>query len=207
MPLILPPDSHRADLPAWWTGDAPTGHAVELEMYGDRMIGRLQTADGDVLQIRIPVADQVTALRQSTAHGTAWISLAAGAVRIPVSCWASGDRVRLQVIGPAQFIQRRVHTRLAIQLPVRLGWLRPGARAWAHASSHSVDLSLGGLQVAPATTVWPSAGLSVQVLLELPDGPCQMVADVVGTTPDYGLRLMFTDLAPMTAGRITQLTK
>ena len=207
MPLILPPGSRVGDLPTWWTGDAPIGHAVELEVYGDRMIGRLKDADGDTFQITIPLADQVAALRLPTAHGTAWISLAAGAVRIPVSCWATGDVVRLQTIGPAQFVQRRVHARVAIQLPVRLGWLQPGERAWAQARSHTVDLSLGGLRLAPATTVWPGSGMSVQVLLELPDGPCQLVADVLGTTADYGLRVMFTDLAPAVAGRLSELTQ
>jgi hypothetical protein len=207
MPLILPPGTYRGELPTWWLPDAPIGQAVELEVYGDRMSGRLQGAEGEAFEITIPLADQVAALRLSTAHGTVWISLTAGAVRVPVSCWASGDVVRLQVIGPAQFVQRRAHLRFAVQLPAHLGWLRPGDRAWAQARSHTVDLSLGGLQLAPATTVWPGFGISVQVLLELPDGPCQLAADVLGTTPDYGLRVVFTDLAPAAAGRLEQLAK
>ena len=179
---------------------------MELDVYGDRMIGRLRDAEGDTIRITIPVADQVPALMLSTAHGTAWISLAAGAARVPVSCWAAGDVIRLQVIGPAQFIQRRVHNRVAIRLPVSLAWLGPGDRAWAHARSYTVDLSLGGLRVAPVTTVWPGPGLSVQIRLELPDGPCQVAAEAVGTTPDYGLRLVFTDLAESVATRIKALT-
>lgn len=199
--------SHRGELPTWWTGDPPAGHTVELEIYGDRMLGRLRDTEGDRLRITIPVADQVPGLLLSTVHGTAWIARPAGVARVPVSCWGAGEVVRLQVIGPAQFIQRRSHPRLVTRLPVTVGWLQSGQRSWAHARSHTVDLSLGGLRMEPATTVWPAAGLAVQVRLELTDGPCQLQAEVVGTTPDYGLRLAFTDLAAATAERIKRLTR
>jgi hypothetical protein len=91
-------------------------------------------------------------------------------------------------------------------VPVSLGWVCPGTRSGSHVRSHTVDLSNGGVRVAPATTVWPGRGLSVQILLELPDGACQAQGQVVGTTPDYGLRLNFTDLSPATADRIKKLT-
>jgi c-di-GMP-binding flagellar brake protein YcgR len=206
MPTFLTLESQRGTLPSWWDGELPIGHAVELEVYGDRMIGRLRDAEGDTIQITIPVAEQVPGLMLSTAHGTAVISLAGGAVRVPVSCWSGTDVIRLQVIGPAQFIQRRLHSRLTIKLPVSLAWLRAGERVWDHARSHTVDLSLGGVQIASATTVWPPSGVAVQVQLDLPDGPCQVHAEVVGTTPDYGLRLVFTDVDPQVAERLRRLT-
>ena len=205
MRTFLTSTAYTGSVPAWWTGEVPAGHTVELEIYGDRMTGHFRDSDGDALRITVLVAEQVPALQMSTCHGSAVISIPGGAAIAPVSCWASGDVVRLQVIGPVEFIQRRVHVRRAIRLPVDLGWLRPGDRAWDHARSHTVDLSLGGLRIAPATTVWPACGVPVQVLLTLPDGPCQLEAEVVGTTPDYGLRLIFTDLAPETTERIKRL--
>lgn len=192
--------------PAWWAGDLQAGHDVDLEVYGDRMKGRLLDATDETLQITVPIRDQTAGLRMSTAHGTAVISLAGGAARVPVTCWSAGDLVRLQVIGPVEFVQRRVHTRLAIRLPVSLGWLRPGERTWNHARSATVDISAGGLRVAPATTVWPAVDSIVQVQLDLPDGECHLQAQVIATTPDYGLRLAFSDLAPAVGARIRQLT-
>ena len=203
---FLKPGSQQSGLPAWWNGELPVGHTVELDVYGDRVTGRLQDAEGDTIRIAIPATERVPGLLLSTCHGTALISLPDGAARVPVSCWAVADVIRLQVIGPAQFVQRRLHTRLAIELPVTLGWLRTGDRAWDHARSHTVDVSLGGLRIAPATTVWPDSGKSVQVALELPDGPCRLEAQVVGITPDYGLRIVFTDLAAQAAQRIERLT-
>jgi hypothetical protein len=193
-------------VPSWWTGELKAGHTVELVVYGDRMIGRLVDGTVDTIRITIPVQQQVSALRLSTAHGTAEISLTAGAARVPVSCWVTGDLVRLQIIGPVEFVQRRVYARVAVHLPVSLGWLRPGERTWNHARSDTVDISLGGLQVAPATTVWPGSGVSVQVMLTFPDGPHQLQAIVVGTTADYGLRLEFSDVPAPTATRIERLT-
>jgi len=205
MRTFLTSTAYASSVPAWWSGDVLAGHAVELDIYGDRMTGHFRDSDGETLRITVPIADQVPALQMSTCHGSAVISIPGGAATAPVSCWASGDLVRLQVIGPVEFIQRRVHVRRAIRLPVDLGWLRPGARAWDHARSHTVDLSLGGLRIAPATTVWPACGVTVQVMLTLPDGPCQLVAEVVGTTPDYGLRLVFSNLASSTTERLERL--
>jgi hypothetical protein len=193
-------------IPSWWTGDLQDGHLVELEVYGDRMTGRLVDTSADSIRIRIPARHHASGLRLSTAHGTAEISLAGGAARLPVSCWVTGDLIRLLIIGPPEFVQRRVHTRVAVHLPVTLGWLRPGRRTWDHARSDTVDISLGGLRIAPATTVWPGSGVGVQVMLMLPDGVCQLPAVVVGTTPDYGLRLEFSELPAATATRIERLT-
>ena len=193
-------------VPSWWTGGLQAGHVVELEVYGDRMTGRLVDATDETLRISTPSGQQISGLRLSTAHGTAVVSLPGGAARMPVACWAKANIVRLQLIGPVEFIQRRAHPRVAVQLPVSLAWLCPGERTWNHARSDTVDLSLGGLRVAPATTVWPAAGASVQVLLGLADGDCQLTAIVGGTTSDYGLRLEFRNLAPAITTRIERLT-
>jgi|tagenome__1003787_1003787.scaffolds.fasta_scaffold20958502_2 c-di-GMP-binding flagellar brake protein YcgR len=205
MVLFISPDSSDG-VPTWWTGELRAGHLVDLEVYGDRMTGRLVDGATDTIRIRIPAGQQASGLRLSTAHGTAEISLAGGAARVPVSCWATGDLIRLLIIGAVEFIQRRVHPRLAVQLPVTLGWLRQGKRTWDHARSDTVDISLGGIRIAPATTVWPGSGVHVQVMLALPDGDCQLQAVVVGTTPDYGLRLEFSELPASTAARIERLT-
>ena len=199
--------SFASGAPAWWGERVAPGHAVELLIYGERMTGRLRDIVGDTLSITVPVTEQVGGLLLSTAHGTAVISLEDGAARVPVSCWVSGTLIRLQVIGPIEFIQRRVHPRVTIRLPITLGWLRPGGRAWDHVSSFTVDLSAGGLSVAPVTTVWPSIGSPVQLRLDLPDGPWQTTAEAVGKTPDYGLRLRFTDLSAASAARISALLR
>ncbi len=204
--LSFLPGHSRPGVPAWWTGELPAGQLVELEMYGERMSGRLMDAEGDTLRLIVPAAEQASGFRLSTASGTAVISLPGGAVRVPVSCWASGNVVRLQVVGSVEFLQRRLHPRVDIRLPITLGWLLPGDRIWHHAHSHTVDISLGGLRIAPATTVWPGIGVQVNVMLELPDKPCQLQAQVVGTAPDYGLRLSFTDLSPDTVERVKRLT-
>jgi hypothetical protein len=204
--LSFPSPTSPVDVPDWWTGQLLAGHAVELELYWDRMTGRLRAAEGDTIQVTVPVGEQVPGLLLSTAYGTAVISLSGGAARVPVSCWASGELVRLQMIGPVVFIQRREHVRVPIQLPVSLGWVCPGNRRGAHVRSHTVDVSLGGVQVAPATTVWPGPGCAVRILIEFPGGHCQLQGKVVGTSPDYGLRLLFTDLSPMAADQIKKLT-
>jgi hypothetical protein len=179
---------------------------VELEVYGDRMTGQLVDQTADTVRISIPAGRQVAGLRLSTAHGTAVISLPDGAARMPVACWAIANIVRLQIIGPVEFIQRRGHPRLPVRLPIRLAWLPIGQRTWNHARSETVDLSIGGLRIAPATTVWPARGISVQAILDLPDGECQLTATVSGITPDYGLRLEFDRLTPAAEARIEQLT-
>ena len=193
--------------PAWWGGRVAPGHIVELHVYGERMTGRLGDIVGDTLSITVPVAEQVGGLLLSTAYGTAVISLEDGAAQVPVSCWASGSRIRLQVIGPIEFVQRRVHPRVAVRLPITLGWLQSGGRVWNHVRSFTVDLSAGGLRVAPVTTVWPSSGSPVQLRLDLPDGPWQTTAEAVGKTADYGLRLRFTDLSTASVLRISALLK
>jgi len=181
-------------------------HEVELEVYGDRMTGHLVDQTADTIRISIPAGKQGAGLRLSTAHGTAVISLPEGAARIPVTCWAIANIVRLQIIGPVEFIQRRVHPRFPVRLPIRLAWLPMGQRTWKHASSETVDLSVGGLRIASTTTVWPARGSSVQAVLDLPDGECQLTATVSGITPDYGLRLEFDRLSPVSQARIEQLT-
>lgn len=206
MPTFFPFAVPQKDLPSWWDGELPPGHEVELEVYGDRMSGRLLDTEADTIRIMVPAAEQSAGLLLTTSHGTATISVGGGAVRVPVSCWASGDAIRLQVIGAVQFIQRRMHKRVTLRLPVNLTWLLPGDRAWGHISAHTVDLSLGGLQIAPTTTVWPSSGSTVRVELQLPTGPCSTTAEVVGTTPDYGLRLVFTALGPAATEQLRRLT-
>src|SRR5207244_1704369 len=142
--------------PSWWSGHLQSGHAVELVVYGEQMVGRLREIAGDTLTITVPVEGQVSGLRLSTAAGTAVLAMEGGAARFPVSCWASGEIVRLRVVGPVEFIQRRAHVRVERRLPITLGWLQPGQRTWDHVKSFTVDISAGGLQVEPVTTVWPS---------------------------------------------------
>jgi PilZ domain len=200
-------DVHPKGVPAWWPGGLRTGHLVELTIYGDSMTGHLREISSEELSVTVPVTQQAPGLMLSRAYGTATISMEDGAARVPVSCWAAGDVLRLHIVGPVEFIQRRGHVRVAVRLPAYLGWLRPGDRTWDHARSFTVDISVGGVQVAPVTTVWPSMGAAVQVMIDLPDGPWQTQAEAVGKTRDYGLRLRFADLDPMAAERIRRLAE
>ena len=144
--------------PAWWSGHLQRGHAVELVVYGEQMIGRLREITGDTLTITVPVEEQGSGLRLSTAHGTAVLSLEGGAARFPVSCWASGEIVRLRMVGPLEFVQRRIHPRVELRLPITLGWLHPGERTWDHVRSFTVDISAGGLLRTDSTIPAHTAG-------------------------------------------------
>jgi hypothetical protein len=196
----------RLDSPDGWSKDLYRGYAVELLVYGDRMNGRVEAVVGDTMSVRIPVREQVGILQVSTAHGSLVISLPDCAAIVPVSCRSAADLVRLQVIGPVEFVQRRLDPRFAFDAPVTLCWRRAEIGAWERAVSRAVDISLGGLRVEPVTTVWPSAGVPVLLSLDFPDRALQAQAETIGKTSDYGLRLRFTDLAPGLAARIAALS-
>lgn len=194
----------QRDAPDWWATALHPGQDVDLQLYGETMCGRLQGITGNTFTVTIPISEQSPGLL-STAHGTAVIPMPDGAARLPVTCWASGNQVRMQVIGPVEFIQRRMHVRVALRLPISLGWLPPGTSSWCHVKSFTVDLSLGGTQIEPATVVWPDSGLPVQLRVSFPDGPWPAEAEAVGKTADYGLRLRFGELSPEALARITTL--
>lgn len=192
--------------PLHWSTDLRPGASVELVVYGDRMEGRLESFSGDTLRVRIPIPQQVSGLQLSTAHGTATVAIEGGAANLPVSCWPVADVVRLQVIGPVEYIQRRRFTRYQREVPVTLAWAQSTIGAWQRVVTSTVDLSMGGLRVNPASTVWPDAGAKVLISVDLPDGPFHAEAQVVGKTPDYGLRLEFAELHPELEQRLTALT-
>jgi c-di-GMP-binding flagellar brake protein YcgR len=184
--------SIAADL-SWMRGMHP-GHSVELVVYGKRMLGKLLKVAPDNITIRIPIEDQSGDVRRFSVTGTAVISLDDAAAQVPVSGQSTGEYVRLQFIGPAEIIQRRRHVRVQLALPVKLCWQTEPNGPWCFVESKSEDLSLGGLRVAPAKTVWPSAGEQVTVSIELPQGVIEEKALVIGKTPAYGLRLSFVGL-------------
>jgi c-di-GMP-binding flagellar brake protein YcgR len=178
---------------SWMRGMHP-GHFVELVVYGKRMVGRILKIAPDNFTIRIPIEQQSGDVRRFSVTGTAVISLEDSAARVPVSAQSTGEYVRLQFIGPAEIIQRRRHVRVLVALPVKLCWQTEPNGPWSFVESTSEDLSMGGLRVAPAKTVWPSAGEQVTVAIELPQGAIEEKATVIGKTPAYGLRLSFVGL-------------
>jgi hypothetical protein len=189
----------------WMRGLGP-GLAVELSVYGKRMSGRLTQISADNVTVRIPVADQSVDVQRYAVHGTAEISLENGAANVPVSVRALGDLVRLQFVGPAELVQRRQFTRIAIDLPVTVCWLAGKVGVWDRAVSRTKDVSTGGLRVACSTSAWPSTGGSVLVSLELPAASIQAQAVVIGKTLEYDLRLSFTQITPEAVAQIKALT-
>lgn len=189
----------------WMRGLRP-GHSVELLVYGKRMAGRLAQVSTDNVTVRVAVQDQSVDVQRYTVHGTAVISLDNGAANVPVSVRALGDLVRLQFIGPAEIVQRRQFTRLAVELPVTVCWLAGQVGVWDRAQSRTKDISTGGLRVACTTAAWPSTGSSVLVSFELPTASIQAQAEVIGKTLDYDLRLSFTQITPEAVAQIKAVT-
>jgi hypothetical protein len=189
----------------WMRGLRP-GHAVDLSVYGKRMVGRLAQISADNVTVRIPVADQSADVQRYAVHGTAEISLPDGAANVPVSVRALGDLVRLQFIGPAELVQRRQFTRLAIDLPVTVCWLAGQVGVWDRAVSRTKDISIGGLRVACAAAAWPSTGSSVLVSFDLAATSIQAQAEVIGKTLEYDLGLSFTQISPEAVAQIKAVT-
>ena len=186
----------------WWARELSPGQAVDLIVYGEQMSGRTVGVRDGGIDVVIPIAEQTQPLRVSSAPGTAVIAVEGGAARVPVSCWSQGDVVRLQVVGPVELIQRRVHARRAIDVPVALTW--PGGRggSWERLIGRTEDISAGGLRIGSAAVVWPSPGVAVQLVIDLPGGSIRTNALVIGKTPDYGLRLRFVGCSPPDLARI-----
>ena len=145
-------------------------------------------------------------MQRYAVHGTAELSLDNGAANVPVSVRALGDLVRLQFIGPAQLVQRRQFTRLAIDVPITVCWLAGEVGVWDRAVSRTKDISTGGLRVACTSAAWPSTGRAVLVSFELPSASIQAEAEVIGKTLDYDLRLSFTSISAEAVAQIKALT-
>lgn len=217
-------DQHAATLVTtdWMRGVRP-GHAVELSVYGRRMAGRLVQVGADNVTLRVPVADQTVDVQRYSVCGTAMISLDSGAANVPVSVRSTGELLRLQFIGPAELVQRRQFVRAAFDVPITVCWLdgqsgqpgrggqpgragQAGVGVWERAVSRTKDISTGGLRVACGKAAWPRTGTTVLVAFDLPSGPVQAHAEVIGKTPDYDLRLSFTEISPGDLARIKTLT-
>ena len=191
-----------------WMSGLRIGHLVELLVYGERMSGRVLRVNPDNFTIRILVEAQSLDVRRFSVTGTAIVSLEGAAANVPVSVQSTGEYVRMQVIGPAEIIQRRRHVRLQLAVPVKLAWRADQKGTWSYAESLTQDISTGGIRVAPARAVWPSAGEEVVASLELTDGiVVQEKATVIGKTPEYGLRLEFVRLSARTRQWITDLSE
>jgi c-di-GMP-binding flagellar brake protein YcgR len=187
-----------------WMQGLRTGNLVELLVYGQRMTGRVLRINPDNFTMKIPVEQQSGDVRRFSVTGTAVVSLEGAAANVPVSVQSTGEFVRMQVIGPAEIIQRRRFVRVRVALPIKLAWKSDGT--WCYAESRTQDISTGGIRVAPARAVWPSAGEEVAASLEFPDGTvAQERAKVIGKTPEYGLRVEFTQLSAPTRQWITNL--
>jgi len=187
-----------------WMSGLHTGHQVELLVYGHRMSGKVLRINPDNFTVKIPVEEQSGDVRRFSVTGTAIVSLDGAAANVPVTVHSTGEFVRMQVIGPAEIIQRRRHVRVRLQVPIKLAWKSDGA--WSHADSRTQDISTGGIRVAPARAVWPSAGDEVTASIELPGGHVvEERAKVIGKTPEYGLRVEFVRLSAATRQWITDL--
>lgn len=188
-----------------WTRGIHPGHLVELVVYGETMVGKVQRASADNITVRIPIDQQTGDVRRFSVTGTAVISIEGAAARVPVSAQSTGEFVRLQFIGPAEIIQRRLHLRVPVSVPVSLAWQVTPGGAWSWAKSNTVDISAGGVRIAPARVVWPSVDVPVQVSIELPQSTVSEAATVIGKTPDYSLRLAFVAVSPLTLAAIDAL--
>lgn len=196
----------QPDSPDWWVGQLRPGQAVTVDVYGERMTGKLLSLKDRVIEVHVPISQQSSMLRASTAQGRAEISIDGGAAIAAVSCWPVGDSVRMRVIGPVELVQRRMHVRVALDVPVVLTWATGetgrAVGGTERVMGRSTDLSIGGMRVQPANIVWPSPGAEVTVLIDLPGGAVQATAESLGKTPDYGLRLQFSSVSPAAAAAI-----
>ena len=190
-----------------WMGGLRPGHQVDLEVYGHTMTGTVLKMALDNITIRIPIDEQSGDVRRFSVTGTAVISVEGAAARVPVSAQSTGEYVRMQVFGPAEIIQRRMHKRIALSAPVRLAWRSSEASPMNWAESHSMDLSAGGMRVASAKAVWPSIGERVAISLLLPNGEITEEATVIGKTPTYDLRLEFAGITAKTRTLIEELVE
>jgi hypothetical protein len=172
------------------------------------MAGRLVQVGADNITLRVPVADQTADVQRYSVCGTAMISLDNGAANVPVSVRSTGELLRLQFIGPAELVQRRQYVRAAFDVPITVCWLdgQAGVGVWERAVSRTKDISTGGLRVACGKAAWPRTGSTVLVTFDLPSGPVQAHAEVIGKTPDYDLRLSFTEISPDDLARVKTLT-
>jgi c-di-GMP-binding flagellar brake protein YcgR len=191
---------------SWMRGLHP-GHQVDLEVYGQRMTGRVLRTGPDNITVRMPIDEQSGDVRRFSVTGTAVISIEGAAARVPVSVQSTGEYVRLQVIGPAEIIQRRLHRRAAISVPVRLAWHSAAEGRVRWAESRTVDISVGGLRIAAAKAVWPGLSERVDVAIQLPSGEVTEPATVIGKTPAYDLRLEFAEVTAKTRGAIEELVE
>lgn len=191
---------------SWMRGLHP-GHQVDLEVYGQRMTGKVLKTASDNITVRMPIEEQSGDVRRFSVTGTAVISIEGAAARVPVSVQSTGEYVHLQVIGPAEIIQRRLHRRATISVPVRLAWRSAPEGRVRWAESHTVDISVGGLRIAAARAVWPGLSERVDVAIQLPTGEVTEQATVIGKTPTYDLRLEFAEVTAKTRGAIEELVE
>jgi c-di-GMP-binding flagellar brake protein YcgR len=201
-----PVSTHVVTDGSWMRGLHP-GHQVDLEVYGQRMTGKVLKTAQDNITVRMPIDEQSGDVRRFSVTGTAVISIEAAAARVPVSVQSTGEYVRLQVIGPAEIIQRRLHRRATISVPARLAWRSAGDGRVRWAESHTVDISVGGVRIASARTVWPGLSERVDVAIQLPSGDVTEQATVIGKTPAYDLRLEFAGVAARTREAIEELVE
>lgn len=180
---------------SWMRGLHP-GHLVQLVADGQIMIGKTLAAGPDHITITVPLDEQPDGLRCCNVTGTAVVSLDGAAARVPVSAQSVGESVRLQLIGPAEIIQRRRYVRVPLSVPVHLAWQGDQGGSWSGVESRTVDISVGGLRIASARAVWPDDGQTVQVSLALPDGTVVERATVIGKDCTDDLRLAFTGIGP-----------
>lgn len=190
-----------------WMRGLHSGHQVDLEVYGQRMTGKVLKTAPDNITVRMPIEEQSGDVRRFSVTGTAVISIEGAAARVPVSVQSTGEYVRLQVIGPAEIVQRRLHRRVTISVPVRLAWHSAAEGRVRWAESRTVDISVGGLRIAAARAVWPGLSERVDVAIQLPSGEVTEQATVIGKTPAYDLRLEFADVTAKTRGAIEELVE
>ncbi|MDQ1288410.1 MAG: hypothetical protein QG622_1975 [Actinomycetota bacterium] len=195
---------------SWMRGLRP-GHLVELLTCGEMMIGKVLHMTSDDITVSVPVDEQPDALDEISLTGTAVISIDGAAARVPVRGEPSGESVRLRFTGPAEIIQRRLHVRVLLAVPVRFVWQSSVGGPWHRAESLTVDISIGGVRIAPGEGAngegaWPSVGQHLEIALDLPSGTVLERATVIGTTPDNDLRLTFSSIGEETREAIDFLT-
>jgi hypothetical protein len=180
---------------------------VEIEVYWQKMTGKVLKYTADSITVTIPITDQSGDVRRFSVTGTALFSIDGAAARVPVSVQSTGEYVRMQVIGAAEILQRRMHVRVPVSAQTRLVWQSHPEGPFAWAESTAVDISVGGVRIASTKTVWPSIGTEVQVSVQLPGGEITEQAAVIGKTPTYDLRLEFVSLSVSSRAIIEALTK
>jgi hypothetical protein len=194
----------REPAPGWWTAQLRIGQSLELIVYGERMAGRLTGVAGASMEARVAVPEQVPALALTKVTGTVAISVPGGVASAPVLCWSAGTTVMIQVTGPVELVQRRAHQRRVLDVPVALTWPSSRHGGWERALARTADISVGGLRVQFAHVAWPSPGVPVSLVVDLPGGAISVEATVIGKTSDYGLRMGFVECPTTVAERIAR---